>query len=454
MNFASKKVLIIGMGKSGIAAALVLVKKGAVVTACDIKMPESMQETIDHLMRHKVEVMVGSYPKVKKEKYDLVVISPGVPLTIEPIQSAYNLNIPILGELELAYQLKKLDLQMYAITGTNGKTTTTMLLQHILTIDGVNCVAGGNIGTPLTMLVDKMDTGVICVEASSFQLETTSTFRPYISSVLNITPDHLDRHKNMEAYIKAKTRIFENQSHNDFTILNYDDPIVRDFAALSKAQIIYFSTNQVLSEGVFISEGVIMAHMKNTLTEICNVDEVSLRGKHNLENMLCATAIALVAGANPQHIESALKSFEGVQHRMEEVRNHEGIIYINDSKATNPESAIKAIESFNQPIILIAGGRNKGSKFDDFAQVLIEKSKALILLGESKEEIKSAVMARDYTNIHEVDNLDQAVKLAYQLAEKGDVVLLSPACASWDMFDSYEQRGDIFCELVDSVCGV
>lgn len=452
MNFKNKKVLVIGMARSGIAAAQVLSKRGALVTACDIKTPDMIQDTIDQLIRSNIEVWAGSYPDVRKGSYDLVVVSPGVPLDIEPVQKAYNLNLPVIGEVELAYLLKKPQLQMYGITGTNGKTTTTALLQSILNRNGEKSAAGGNIGMPLTVLVDSMEEGVISVEVSSFQLETIDVFKPHICGILNITPDHLDRHKTMEAYIKAKANIFANQNANDFTILNYEDEILRDFSLHTKAKVIYFSTDRVLDEGIFVKDGLITGKINNKVINICKVNEVTLKGKHNLENILCATAMALAANVKPENIASVLKSFKGVRHRMEEVLTHNGVTYINDSKATNPESAIKALESFNQPIILIAGGRNKGSKFDNFAEVVIKNTKALILLGEAKEEIKSAVMAENYKNIYEVDNINEAVRLASELAEPGNVVLLSPACASWDMFDSYEQRGDIFCELVHLIC--
>lgn len=448
MNFKDKKVLVIGMARSGIAAAQVLAKRGAWVTACDIKTPDMIQDTIDQLMGSKIQIWAGSYPEVKKENYDMVLVSPGVPLDIEPVQEARNLNLPVIGEVELAYLLKSPKLQMYGITGTNGKTTTTALLQAILDKNGQKSAAGGNIGIPLTILVDSMDEGIITVEVSSFQLETINVFKPHLCGILNITPDHLDRHKTMEAYIKAKANIFANQNADDFTILNYEDEILRDFSLHTRAKVIYFSTDRVLDEGVFVKEGLITGKFNNKVIDICKVNEVTLKGKHNLENILCATAMALAANVKPENIASVLKSFKGVRHRMEEVLTHNGVTYINDSKATNPESAIKALESFNQPIILIAGGRNKGSKFDKFAKVVIKNTQALILLGEAKEEIKSAVMAENYTNIYEVDNINEAVKLASEMAGPGNIVLLSPACASWDMFESYEQRGDIFCELV------
>ncbi len=450
-NFKNKKVLVIGMGKSGIAAAQVLKKRQAIVTACDIKNPDLMPEAIEELHKDNINVLVGSYPDLVEENYDIIVVSPGVPLTIPPIQAALNGNIPVIGEVELAYLIKKPNLQMFAITGTNGKTTTTALLQAILEKGGFNAVVGGNIGNPLTLLVDEMDDGIIAVEVSSFQLETTNAFKPYISSILNITPDHLDRHHTMEHYVNAKVKIFKNQSKQNFTILNYDDELVKKLAPETRGKVVYFSTKYHLPAGVFIKDGIITAHIDNNVISLCNTKDVCLKGKHNLENILCATTIALLAGVDKVDIISSLKSFKGVRHRLEEVLTLNNVLYINDSKATNPESAIKAIEAFARPIILIAGGKNKGASFNNFARIIKEKVKTLILLGEAKEEIKSAVMALDYMNIYEVKDMAEGVELANKLASTNDVVLLSPACASWDMFDNYEQRGDIFCNLVHSL---
>ncbi|HZJ85118.1 MAG TPA: UDP-N-acetylmuramoyl-L-alanine--D-glutamate ligase [Syntrophomonadaceae bacterium] len=452
IDFKNKKILVIGLGKSGVASAMVLAKKGAIVIACDIKRPDSMREIMEELLANKIETLVGTYPDVKKEGYDMLVLSPGVPLTIEPVRVAIRQGIPVIGEIELAYLLKKPDLQMFAITGTNGKTTTTALLQSILKKSGINAIAAGNIGTPLTLIADSMEKGIISVELSSFQLETINKFKPSIASILNITPDHLDRHKTMSAYIKAKSNIFTNQDASDYAILNFEDKILRKLAEEVKASIIYFSSEQTLKEGVFIKDNIIMANINKTLINICNVDEILLKGKHNLENILCASAMALAAQVEPRHIATALKSFTSVRHRMEEIAENNGVIYVNDSKATNPESALKAIEAFTEPIILISGGRNKGASFDEFARALSPKVKALILLGEAKEEIKSAAIAQNYKNIYEVNSLDEGVRLAHHLSQVGDVVLLSPACASWDMFDNYEQRGDLFRELVFAIC--
>ena len=451
MEFKGKRILVVGIARSGIAVAKSLTRREAVLFACDQKTRDELGDILAEMETLGVEVYTGSYPTVSPDRFDLVVASPGVPLDIDPFVQARNIGAPIIGELELAYLLKPDTVDLYAITGTNGKTTTVSLLQAILAADGRMALAGGNIGVPLTTLVDTMTEGVVVVEASSFQLETTCHFSPHISALLNITPDHLDRHKNMEGYIQAKSRIFACQSRDDYAVLNYEDLQVRKMAQECRAQVIYFSNQRVLAEGAFITDDIIYFVLDNKRTPICRVDEIALRGRHNLENILCAVAVAVIAGTKVESIRDILKTFTGVSHRIEEVAVVNGVLYVNDSKATNPESAIKALESFNEPIILIAGGRSKGSNFEKFARIVKEKVKGLVLLGEARKEIRKAVMDAGFQNIYEVNDLNTAVATAKQLAAAGDVVLLSPACASWDMFRSYEQRGDLFCELVQTM---
>lgn len=448
MEFAGKKILVVGIARSGIAAIKTLVKRGALVTACDRKTSTEFGDRLQDLVKLGVKIYAGTYPPVTRENYDMLIASPGVPLDIEPLAAARNANLPVISELELAYLLKSDGVEMYAISGTNGKTTTVSLLQAILANDGQMAMAGGNIGIPLSTLVDSMSAGVIVVEASSFQLETTSKFRPHISALLNITPDHLDRHKTMQGYIEAKLKIFARQTNDDYAVLNYEDLHIRKMAEVCPARVVYFSTERVLEEGAFVRDSMIYFALDHKVEAICPVKEVSLRGKHNLENILCAVAVAAIGGAKTESIRDTLKTFPAVRHRIEEVGVVDGVLYVNDSKATNPESAIKALESFNEPIILLAGGRSKGSDFSEFACYIQAKVKELILLGEAREEIKKAVMEAGFRNIHEVNDFKAAVEKAQQLATSGDVVLLSPACASWDMFESYEHRGDLFCKLV------
>jgi UDP-N-acetylmuramoylalanine--D-glutamate ligase len=448
VDFAGKKILVVGLARSGMAAISLLHKRGAVLTACDIKKADELGEKINILKNMDVAIFASEYPIINKESFDLVVTSPGVRMEFEPIKQARLLDIPVISEVELAYAIKDPRVELLAVTGTNGKTTTTSLLQYIFEKDGRISVAGGNIGVPLTTLVDGMDEGVITVEVSSFQLETTIKFKPHICGILNITPDHLDWHKTLNNYITAKTRIFTNQTSDDYTILNYEDNEIRNMALLCKSKVLFFSTDRVLKEGAFVEDNYIKVIINNHEYKICTLNELLLRGKHNLENVLCASAMAIAAEVKPPVLKDALSSFKGIRHRLEEVVSKDGILYINDSKGTNPDSTIRAIESFNEPVILIAGGRNKGSDFIELAKLINSRVKELILLGEAKDVIKTAVMDTGFRNIHEVKDFSSAVTRAHELSVPGDVVLLSPACASWDMFDNYEQRGDLFCDLV------
>jgi UDP-N-acetylmuramoylalanine--D-glutamate ligase len=285
---------------------------------------------------------------------------------------------------------------------------------------------------------------------SSFQLETIEDFRPHICGILNITPDHLNRHKTVKNYAAIKEKIFLNQQSTDYAVLNYDDPLVLEMGSRCPAQVVFFSISTQLNNGVFIKDNSIVAYLHDEEIPICKLSDLKLKGNHNLENVLCAVTMAFLCGVAPEVISQAVSGFRGVRHRMEEVAYLIGVLYINDSKATNPESAIKAIESFEQPIILIAGGRNKGSDFSLLAQYIHDRVKALIVLGEARTEITAAVMKTGYGNIYDVEDLTAATEVAFKLAEEGDIVLLSPACASWDQFDNFEQRGDLFCKLVET----
>lgn len=451
MDFHGKRILVVGLARSGWSAINVLSKRAAVLSACDSKSAEEIGERYLALKDLGVKLYTGSYPVIEKDDYDLLVVSPGVPLQIAPVKQAYKAGIPVIGEVELAYLIKAEGVEIYAITGTNGKTTTTSLLQFILETAGRKAYSGGNIGIPLTSLLDSLEEGVIAVEMSSFQLDTSIDFHPHICGLLNITPDHLDRHGSMESYIAAKAKIFARQDSADYAIFNYEDESLRKMAEFCPAQAVFFSSERMLEAGAFVEDGIITVRFNNERQPICPVGELLLRGRHNLENVLCAVLMAHIAGVQPEVIRSALITFKGVRHRMEEVAVDNEVIYINDSKATNPESVMRALESFSVPIILIAGGRNKGSHFNILAKGIKEKVKELILLGEAKQEIRTAVIDAGFKNIHEVEDLEAAVLKSYELAQKGDVVMLSPACASWDMFANYEQRGDLFCEAVRSI---
>ncbi|HWP98552.1 MAG TPA: UDP-N-acetylmuramoyl-L-alanine--D-glutamate ligase [Syntrophomonadaceae bacterium] len=450
MDFSAKRILVVGMARSGAAAIRVLAGTGAHLSICDRKTVEELGPLVEEMQKLGAVIHTGTYPSVTPENYDLLIASPGIPLEIPPFQQAFAQGIPVIGEIELACLLKPPHLEICAVTGTNGKTTTTALLEHILAAAGRPTAAAGNIGVPLTSLVEHMEEGIIALEMSSFQLESIREFHPHICGILNITPDHLDRHKNMDGYIEAKARIFLNQGPEDFCVLNLEDPLVRDLAEGCKARVVFFSNQQFLEEGAYLEQGSMKIAWQGQIHPVADLKDINLRGQHNQENLLCAAMMAFLAGVQTAVIGQALSTFQGVRHRMEEVATIRGVLYINDSKATNPDSAMKALQSFDQSIILIAGGRNKGSQFDVLAQVIRAHVKGLILLGEAHEQIRAAVIKTGFTNIHEVEDFDQAVQLAASLADPGDVVLLSPACASWDMFDNYEQRGDLFCRLVRS----
>jgi UDP-N-acetylmuramoylalanine--D-glutamate ligase len=450
LDFSGKNILVIGLARSGLAALKSLHKREARLTAYDAKSVTELGDYIADLKEMGVTIYAGVFPPVSS-KFDLVVVSPGVPLEIEPVQTARRLGVEVISELELAYRIKSVQLEILAVTGTNGKTTTTTLLEQILLAAGRHAAAGGNIGIALCSQVEEMQDGYISVEASSFQLETTSTFRPHIAGILNITPDHLDRHKTMEGYMAAKSKIFARQKKEDFLVLNYEDELVRQMGAEAASSIIYFSTDRQLEEGVFVSNQSIQIKWQGEYFTVMPIDELRLRGKHNLENILCAVAMAWADGVDLQSIANVLRTFSGVRHRLEEVACYNDILYINDSKGTNPDSTIKALSSFDHPIILIAGGRPKGGSYREVAQEIKQRVRELVLLGEARQMIKSAVMETGFRNIYEVEDFPAAVYMAHELARPGDVVLLSPACASWDMFPSYEHRGDQFCEIVNSL---
>jgi UDP-N-acetylmuramoylalanine--D-glutamate ligase len=362
MSWQSKKVLIVGLGRSGCAAAAAMVRLGAAVTACD-REPVKGKE-IEALRQAGVEVITGRYPDIASLAPELVVTSPGVPAWEPPLEQARQLGIPVWSELELAYRLLPAGVKIAAITGTNGKTTTTSLCGRIFKEAGLPVVVGGNIGIPLVKETGEVQPGgyIVC-EVSSFQLEAVTSFRPQVAVVLNVTPDHLDRHGNLEGYLAAKRRILAFQEADDFAVLNYDDPLSRDLAAAAKAQVLFFSRQQPLERGAFLRDDVLYGNLNGVDIRLCHREELSLKGNHNLENCLAASLVALALGVRPQSLVATLKTFPGVPHRLERVAEVNGVLYINDSKGTNPEATMKAIESYPNPLILIAGGRNKGSDF-------------------------------------------------------------------------------------------
>lgn len=443
-KWSGRRVLVVGAGKSGQAAAKVLFSLGAEVTLTDLKPAASLN--LDGLPP-RVKVVAGRYPAVRPGGYDLVVTSPGVPLTEAPLQEAVAAGIPVWSEIELAYRLARQP--MVAVTGTNGKTTTTALIGQMFRDAGHKAIVAGNIGVPLVAeVLDAAQEAVLVVEVSSFQLETVHTFAPKVAVILNITPDHLDRHGDLNSYRAAKARIFARQKPEDWAVLNFDDPLVRSLGAQVPGRVIYFSTRHELGEGVFIAGGMVILARSGECLPLLPVAELSLRGRHNWENCLAAMAAAWAFGLPATSLAHTLRTFPGVPHRLEPVATIDGVTYINDSKGTNPEATMRALEAFSEPIVLIAGGRNKGASFDALAEKMRGKVRHLILLGEAAPLLEEAAKAAGVGEISRVPDMAAAVARARAVASPGDVVLLSPACASWDMFTNYEERGEVFKDLV------
>lgn len=447
MELKDKKVIVLGLAKSGVAAAKLLVNLGAQVKVSDSKLASELQEQIAQLKNLFIET--GEHREESLSNCGLIVISPGVPINIPFLKKAKELNIPIISEMELAYQCLQQN-RVIAITGTNGKTTTTTLIGEILKTANQKVIVAGNIGNPLAEFIDKIDKDyLVVVEISSFQLQTIKDFRANISVFLNFTPDHLDRHKDLNEYLEAKAGIFKNQTAEDFMVLNADDSTIMEISKQFKATPLYFSsTKKDFENGIWIEKNQIIGRFKGRQNNICQIKDISLIGHHNLENVLAAIGVSIIQNIDLESIRKTLREFRGVEHRLEEVVCINGIRFINDSKATNVDSVIVALRSFDSPIILIAGGRGKGCDYSRLNQLLSAKVKALILLGEAKDEIARQV---DFKNIVKVQNLQEAVELSYKLAVPDDVVLLSPACASYDMFKNFEERGKLFKEEVKQI---
>ncbi len=445
-----KKVLIAGAGKSGVCAARLLQKKGTDIVFYDGNKDVDIDDLLSKLeSRDNVSVVLGDINDVILSDIDLMIISPGISIESEIAQKVSDRNIPIWGEVELAYQCGAGHLA--AITGTNGKTTTTSLVGEIFKNYSGNSYTVGNIGIPYTDVADSLnDDSYIALEVSSFQLETIDEFHPQVSAVLNITPDHLDRHHNMENYASVKLDVCINQTEEDYIILNYDDPVTREMAndPKVKAKVIYFSRQEILENGVYQRGDALYINDAGVEKKVIDNSELVLLGGHNVENYLAGIAIAYYMGIPMENIVSVLKTFKGVEHRIEFVEEINGIAYYNDSKGTNPDAAIKGIQAMNRRTVLIGGGYDKGVPFDEWIKAFDGKVKKLVLLGQTANIIAETAKKYGFEDIVFVDSLLEAVKVSTEIAEAGDAVLLSPACASWGMFDNYEQRGDMFKEYV------
>jgi UDP-N-acetylmuramoylalanine--D-glutamate ligase len=450
-SLAGKTTAVVGLAKSGVAAARLLRRLGARVLASDSSPLESLTAEARALDREGCTLWAGGHPDAAFVGADLVVVSPGVPLELPALASVRARGVPIIGELELAWRVMEAD--AIAITGTNGKTTTTALTGELLRTQVRPVLVGGNIGIPLAEhAIEFPGDGIVVVETSSFQLDTVDLFRPRVAAVLNITPDHLDRHGTFERYVDAKARIFANQGPTDCAVLNADDPVTAGLAGRVRGRVIWFSRLTTLTHGVFIYDGWIVAKLNGSTERICPVGEITLRGQHNVENVLAATACALWTGMGPSAIRRGIAAFRGVAHRIERVHDDRGVVYYNDSKGTNVDSTIKALESFTEPVVLIAGGKGKGQDFAPLAEAARGRVRGAVLIGQDRDRIRTALEAADIP-VETADSMDDAVRRARDVARVGDVVLLSPACASFDMFRNFEHRGDVFKSAVRALVG-
>ncbi len=450
MNYRGKTALVVGAGRTGIAAARFLLALQARVILTDIQERKDLQDSLapvleTALQSGELKLELGGHRHESFANCDFVVASPGIPLMLPYFETSRKAGIPILAEVELAF--RHLKGTVIAITGTNGKTTTTMLVSHLLARAGMKAYAAGNIGAPLIdFAADSTPESVYAVELSSFQLEGIHEFRPFIGAILNLAPDHMDRYSRFEDYVSAKSRILMNQGRTDYAVLNADDPATAAMRTKVRARPVLFSRTQTPAEGAFIRNGRAVFRKEAKETDLFPVSAVGLPGPHNLENVLAACAMSILAGAPTESLEESIRAFKGVEHRIEFVLEMDGVRYFNDSKATNVASAAKSLESFSGNVHLIAGGRDKEGDFTVLKSLVRERVKQLVLIGEAAEKIRKALAGT--TVIRKAQTIEEAVQLCSRLAERGDVVLLAPACASFDMFKDYEHRGRAFKEAV------
>lgn len=447
MKLRDKTFLVVGTGISGISAVKLLKKKDADIILYDSNSQLDCNEIKKKLPKNLVfDLVLGELPQSVIDRVDIAVLSPGVPTDLPFVQELENRNIPVWGEIELAYVCGKGD--VFAITGTNGKTTTTALTGEIMKTYYKNVFVVGNIGMPYTeYALDMKEDAVTVAEVSSFQLETIHEFCPKVSAILNITPDHLNRHHTMECYVETKARIAKNQTKDQICVLNYEDAYLQKIAKTIPADIFWFSSEHKLERGVWL-EGEQIIYCDTERIPVCTIHDMKLLGKHNYENVMAAIAITMHAGVPIDCIRKAIREFNAVEHRIEYVREFEGVKYYNDSKGTNTDAAIKAVEAMVSPTIVIGGGYDKKSTYDDWIASFGDKVKCLVLLGETAQAIADTAKKAGFENIIMVDSLEEAVKVSREQAVSGDAVLLSPACASWDMFKSFEERGTMFKEFV------
>jgi UDP-N-acetylmuramoylalanine--D-glutamate ligase len=453
MQIRGKKVLVIGAAVTGIPAVEQLIKLGAHVTLNDKKTKEEIMEMLKDISLSNIGIVGGEHPKELAEDCDFVVVSPGVPLEIPVVKRARELGKEVISEIELAYRLTNTPIA--AITGTNGKTTTTALLGEIMKESGRGTFVTGNIGRAMISEVDHTKPeDIFVLETSSFQLESTIDFRPRVSAVLNITPDHLDRHKTFSNYIDAKCMVFRNQKQGDFAILNKDDEDTYKIADRVLCKQLFFSRKEILEEGAYVEDDCIIIKLGAQKEKIIEIDEIYIPGPHNIENALAAALMAYCLGVKSEVIRRVLREFKGVEHRIEFVDEINGVTYYNDSKGTNTDASKVAVLAMNRPTVLIAGGYDKGSEYDDFIRTFDGRVKELVLVGATADKIEKTAREHGFNNIHRASTFEDAVAQCSKLAKPGDCVLLSPACASWGMFKNFEERGRIFKSLVKGLRGI
>jgi len=447
MDLRNKRVLVVGLGKSGLSAAMFLRGQGARVTVSDTRSAVALEKEIPALLEAGIMVESGGHGLLTFRRQDLIVISPGVPMDTPEVKQVVAFGLPVIGELELASRY--LQGQVVAITGSNGKTTTTTLVGKIFADGGVPTLVGGNIGLPVIDLVAKSTAETVSVlEVSSFQLETVEEFHPWIAVILNITPDHLDRHGSFESYVAAKERIFARQDANDFLVLNADDRVTQMCAARAKSEVYWFSGTKAVRRGAFVRDGVIVWVAKEGgVTEpVMPVSEISLKGVHNVENVLAAVCAARLAKVPAASVRASIAAFRAVEHRLEFVRKFNEVEYYNDSKATNVDAAMKAVASFPGGIHLILGGKDKDSDYATMSDMLKRRVKVVYTVGSAAEKIERQL--RGVVKMVSAQTIEKAVAEAAKAAAPGDVVLLSPACSSFDQFENYEHRGRVFRQTV------
>ncbi len=448
MQWKDKRVLVFGAGKSGISATKLLQKQNVFVVLFDSNTTLTINDFISKIdTSNNFKLITGEISDEIINTIDYLILSPGVPTDLPMVLKFKEKQIPILGEIELAYEFSRG--RIIGITGTNGKTTTTTLVGEIMNSYFDEVYVVGNIGNPYTDIALKTtEKSVIVAELSSFQLETIHRFKPDVSAILNITPDHLNRHHTMESYIEMKENVAKNQTMSECCILNYDDKVLREMAKRLQTSVLFFSSSTKLGEGLFLEEDEIYYSMEGKTQLVCNVNDLKILGTHNYENVMAAVGMAICVGVPMDVITKAITSFVAVEHRIEYVETIQGVSYYNDSKGTNPDASIKAVQAMKRPTILIGGGYDKNSEYDEWIKSFGKKVRFLILMGETKNKIEEAARRNGFDHIIMADNLREAVLISAEKAVSGDAVLLSPACASWDMFENYEQRGKLFKEYV------